>query len=110
MGKMNPGPSGMGVYAIFDKAGKLLYVGRSKVMEIRAETSRLKHGGFIARGINTPNRETARALEDMLIRSNDLINGGKNKINGMSDKVRFSEQGAGYYEELQQMLSKLSLL
>ena len=60
--------------------------------------------------INTTSPEATLALEDMRIRSKDVIKTGKNKINGMSNKNRFSDKGAGYYEELQKMLMDLALL
>jgi hypothetical protein len=108
--EMQEGVKGRGVYAILDSTGKVLYVGRSRNLQERMKISKALHGGDRAVGINTTNKGTTRALEDLLIRSKDLINNGQNKINGMSDATRESDKGRRYYRELQVLLSELSLI
>jgi len=105
--KMTTDATGAGVYAIYGEGDVLLYVGRSKDIARRMKQSQAAVGGIRSVGIELKGKGTIRALEDALIRGRDLTKYGMNKINGMSDKVRASKKGAGYYRELRKFLTML---
>jgi hypothetical protein len=98
---------GLGVYVLYDEDGRVAYIGRSKDIHRRAAESarRLGLSTTNAKMIPLQNADAVRALEDLGIRRNKLIENGRNKINGMSRKSMSKVKSR--YLELAKMLGKL---
>jgi hypothetical protein len=96
--------TGVGIYMLFDDKGQLVYVGRSVDIASRAAASARERGLPLekCRVVFTHNKKAARALEDLLIRSQGLL--GKfphgNQINGISETSKNRKKYMGALKKI----------
>ena len=99
------GASGLGVYFIYDKAGDIIYAGRSKDMAKRIQVQlKMIPGASKGHGYKMTSKFAVRALEDLAIRDLNLIKKGQNMINGISDSSKNKKK---YYKALIKAMSHL---
>ncbi|MBY0260889.1 MAG: hypothetical protein K2Q20_00995, partial [Phycisphaerales bacterium] len=95
---------GLGVYFVYDKAGNIIYAGRSRNMQSRMAQSMARAGGASVEGFRMTSRSAVRALEQVAIEHYDLIKNGKNSINGISEGNKKRNR---YFKALERYAKKL---